>query len=321
MQLKKSIPMLVITMLTATGASAQNFPTQPIRLIVPYSAGGVTDIVARTIAKLIEPELGQPVVIENKPGANGTLGAIQMINAAPDGHQLAIVPVGIFRQPHVVKMTLDPLKHLTYISSLVDYSYVIAVRSDSKWKSIGDLVKEARSNSKLTYGTPGAYSTPHLSMDQFAVDGKFKWTHVPYKGAADIVPALMSSQVDVIAGTGSSTLDSFVKKGDIRILATLGESRTKENPDVLTLKEAGYPVIAKAPFGLVGPAGMDKAVVSKLDKAVNKAMQSSQFQDLVEKSGVIVKYMGPDEYRAYAEETAALEKERMGRLVVLEGSK
>jgi tripartite-type tricarboxylate transporter receptor subunit TctC len=290
-------------------------------MIVPYTPGGVTDVVARVLAKIVEPDLGQPVIIENKPGANGTLGAIQMINTQPDGYLLSIVPVGIFRQPHVEKMTLDPIKHLTYISSLVDYSYIVAVKGDSKWKTIDEFVKDARAKPDYSYGTPGAFSTPHLSMEELGRAGDLKWMHIPYKGASEIVPALLSGQVDIIAGTGSSTLDSFVKKGQIRILATLSDQRAADYPDVPTLKEKGFPIVANAPFGVVGPAGMDKKLVAKLDQAFHKALQSKQFRDMAKQNGVIVKYMGAADYDAYAKKTAALEKERMGRLITASGAK
>lgn len=312
---QKILALFVFAVLGVSTAIAQDFPTRSIQIIVPYTAGGVTDIVARSIAKLVETDLGQPVIIQNKPGANGILGAIQMMTARPDGYDLSIVPVGIFRQPNIQKMTFDPLKHLTYVSSLVDYTYIIAVRADSKWKTIQEFADDAGADSNLTYGTPGVFSTPHLSMEAFARAGNFKFTHVPYKGAAEIVPALLGSQVDIIAGTGSSALDAFVKKGDIRILASMSDERLANFPDVPTLKESGFDVIAKAPFGVVGPAGMDKKIVAKLGAAFGKALNSDEFRRMSEQNGVVVKYMGPSEYDAYAKDTAALEREQMRRLV------
>lgn len=238
-----------------------------------------------------------------------------MTTVPPDGYQLSIVPVGIFRQPVIQKMSFDPAKDLTYITSLVDYTYVIAVKSDSEWNTLDEFVQAARKDPGKTFGTPGVYSTPHLSMESLADVGNFKFTHVPYKGAADIVPALMGGQVDIIAGTGSSALTAFVQKGDIRVLAALSEDRLADFPDVPTAVESGFEVVAKAPFGLVGPAGMDPKVVATLDNAFNKALHSEQFQKMAQQNGVVVKYMGPEEYTNYAKETAEMERVRMTELV------
>ncbi|HEY9281756.1 MAG TPA: tripartite tricarboxylate transporter substrate binding protein [Eoetvoesiella sp.] len=298
-----------------TAVHAQEFPAQPIHIMVPYTAGGVTDIVARSLAKIVESSLGKAVVIENKPGANGTLGALKMVTARPDGYNLSIVPVGIFRQPVIQKMSFDPIKDLTYISSLVDYTYVMAVRNDSKWKTVKDFAEHARMNPGMTYGTPGIYSTPHLSMEEFSEKGGFKFTHVPYKGAAEIIPALMGGQVDIVAGTGSSALASFVKRGDIRVLAAISDKRLTDFPDVPTLKESGFDVVAKAPFGLVGPAGMDPKIVAQLDAAFKAALNNPEFTKMAELNGVVVQHMGPGEYSAYAKDTAALERLRMGRVI------
>lgn len=298
-----------------TSAHAQEFPAQPIHITVPYTAGGVTDIVARSLARIVESSLGKAVVIENKPGANGTMGAIRMTTARPDGYSLSIVPVGIFRQPVIQKMSFDPIKDLTYISSLVDYTYVIATRSDAKWKTVKDFVGHARVNPGMTYGTPGIYSTPHLSMEEFSEKGGFKFTHVPYKGAAEVIPAVLGSQVDVVAGTGSSALVSFIEKGDIRVLAAISDERLADFPDVPTLKESGFDVVAKAPFGLVGPAGMDPKIVAKLDAAFSAALSDPEFIKMAELNGVVVKHMGPEEYSAYAKETATLERHRMEALI------
>lgn len=293
---------------------AQDYPTAPIRITVPYTAGGVTDVVVRHLSKLLKTDLKQPVVIENKPGANGTLGATQLINAAPNGYQLSIVPIGIFRQPQVEKMQLQPLQHLTYIASLVDYSYAIAVHSDSPWRTVNDLVADMKTASNCTYGTPGVYSTPHLAMEDFAKAAGFACTHIPYKGAADATSALMGKQVHLTVGAGGGSLDPQVKSGRLRILTTLGEARAPMYPDVPTLKESGVPVIAAAPFGLVGPAGMDPRVVNKLADAVKKAMADPSTNDLITRNSAVAQFMGPKEYQAYATRTWEEETRRFGAM-------
>lgn len=306
---------LAFAFTASNAAYAAKFPDKAITLTVPYTAGGVTDLVARSLGKTLESDLGVPVVIENKPGANGTLGAVKMTTVKPTGYELSIVPVGIFRQPVIQKMSFDPVKDLTYIASLVDYTYVIAVRADSKWKTINEFIEDAKRDPGKTYGTPGVYSTPHLSMESLAQVGGFEFTHVPYKGAAEIVPALMGGQIDIVAGTGSSALNAYVERGDIRILASISDERLTDFPDVPTLKESGLDIVAKAPFGVVGPTGMDPEVVQKLDDAIKRALHSAEFANMAQQNGVVVKYMGADDYSQYAKETAELERERMTRLV------
>lgn len=304
----------VLALSFATAATAQDFPNSPIRITVPYTAGGVTDVVARHLGTLLEADLKQPVVIENKPGANGTLGATQLINAAPNGYQLSIVPIGIFRQPQVEKMQLQPLRHLTYIASLVDYSYAIAVNSDSPWRDVPELIAAMKATNTCTYGTPGVHSTPHLAAEDFAKAAGFECTHIPYKGASEATSALLGKQVHMTVGAGGGSLDAQVKSGRLRILATLGEERAPMYPQVKTLKESGVPVIAAAPFGLVGPAGMDPRVVTRLADAVKKAMDDKSTVDLVMKNSAVLQFMGPKDYLAYANRTWDMETKRFGHL-------
>lgn len=302
--------------------AAQEFPSRPITLVVPYGAGGLTDVVIRTVARLAEKELGQPVIILNKGGANGTLGALAMSTAKPDGYQLAVVPGGVFRIPYLQKVAFDPVKDLTYISGLADYSYLIMVRGDAPWKSVKDLMVAAKKEpGKYTYGSPGMYSTPQMTMDDVANASGAQIVHVPYKGGVDIVMALLAKQVDVVVGGGSGTLTQYVKEGKIRILGTMNRQRGSDYPDTPTLKENGYEVGAFSPMGVVGPKDMDEAVVKKLDKAFHAAVQDPEFHKLMESVGMSITYMQSDEYKKYAKNTFAAEGERMRRVLALEGKK
>lgn len=305
---------LAATGLYDTTAWASEWPQRPVKIIVPYAPGGVTDLALRMISKLMEADLGASVVIENKPGANGTLGATQMITTAPDGYQLSVVPVGIFRQPHIERMALDPLKHLTFITQLIDYSYVIAVRNDAPWKTVADFVAHAKRSGGVTFGTPGMYSTPHLTMEDFAQAAGFKATHIPYKSAAETTTALMGGHIDAAVQSGGGSMDAQVEQGRLRLLVTLGEQREKTYPNVPTLKEAGFPIIAAGPFGLVGPAGMDPKVVARIDASVKKALADAELQAVLTKNSASSLYMNPATYLDYARRTAAIEKTRMTKL-------
>lgn len=311
--------LLAISALAATGlfhsaSVASDWPVRPVKIIVPYAPGGVTDLALRMIAKLMETDLGTSVVIENKPGANGTLGATQMISTPPDGYQLSVVPVGIFRQPHIEKMALDPLKHLTFITQLIDYSYVIAVRNDAPWKTVADFVAHAKRSGGVNFGTPGMYSTPHLTMEDFAQAAGFKATHIPYKSAAETTTALVGGHIDAAVQTGGGSLDAQVEQGRLRLLVTLGEQREKAYPQVPTLKESGFPIVAAGPFGLVGPAGMDPKVVARIDAAVKKALNDAELQSVLAKNSASSLYMNPAAYLDYARRTAAIEKTRMAKV-------
>jgi tripartite-type tricarboxylate transporter receptor subunit TctC len=152
-------------------------------------------------------------------------------------------------------------------------------------------------------------------MEAFARAGNFKVTHVPYKSASDIVTGLMSGQVDIFVGAGSPALDGFIKDGRARLLASMSETRLASYPNVPTLKEEGFNVVALSPFGVVGPIGMDIAIVNKLDHAFALAIKNPEFNDLVKRNLMEIKYMGPIEYQKYAEKTAVFEKEQMQLLL------
>lgn len=299
----------------AATAAATDYPSKPIRLIVPYPAGGLTDVMTRGIAQEVEKALGQTVVIENRGGANGTLGAAAMASASPDGYLLALAPGGVFRQPYIQKTAFDPLK-LTYVTSLFDYSYVVAVRGDSPWKTMADMVATVQAKpDTLAYGSPGVFSTPHLVMDALGRMKGLTWAHIPYKGGADTVNALMGGQVDAIIGGASGTLASLVKDGRIRVIATMGENRTTDYPQAPTLKESGFALSAVAPIGVVAPSGMDPAVVAKIDRAFSAALNSTRVRDMSKQYGMPIVYLNPRDYTAYAQKTSATEKERMERLL------
>ncbi|RZJ16779.1 MAG: tripartite tricarboxylate transporter substrate binding protein, partial [Haliea sp.] len=242
--------------LAAAPAQAQNYPNKPIKLIVPYSAGGVTDQFGRALAEMAGKRLGQSIVIENKTGANGTLGAVQMLNTDPAGYTITMIPIGVFRMPHITGAQYDPMKDLTYISSMVGFNYYIAVNAASPWKTVGELVDYTRKKSgPVSYGTPGAYSSQHIAMEQLGEKTGADWTHIPYKGDADAMAALLGNHIQAIVS--ASSVLPYVTSGQMRVLAALGDKRTVELPGVPTLKELGYPVVHTSPIGFAGPKGMD----------------------------------------------------------------
>ena len=226
----------------AGGACAQAYPARPVSLLVPWPPGGTTDIVMRSIAALAEKHLGGRIVIENRPGVSGTLGAQALAQGArPDGYTIAQMPITVFRLPAMMKTNFDPATDFTWIIHLTGYTFGVVVRADSPWKTWADLVAYARANpGKLTYATPGNGTSLHMTMEEIAQREGLKWTQVPYKGYAEAAQGLLGGHVD--AHADSTGWAEQVNSGRLRLLCTWGPARTKRWPDVPTLKDLGYPM-------------------------------------------------------------------------------
>ena len=203
------------TILTAAGASAlagfaaaQSYPSRPIKYICPWPAGGSTDVVMRSLAESAGKALGQTVVVENKPGAGGMLGAIDMLNARSDGYTLCQIPHGAFRIPHMQKVAFDTLRDFTWIACLTGYTFGMVVQADSPFKSIKDVVDYARANpGKFSYGSTGTGTSPHLAVEEFALKAGVSLNHVPFKGNADNMQALLGGQVAPFIRIGGEVVE------------------------------------------------------------------------------------------------------------------
>ena len=212
------------TILTAAGASAlagfaaaQSYPSRPIKYICPWPAGGSTDVVMRSLAESAGKALGQTVVVENKPGAGGMLGAIDMLNARPDGYTLCQIPHGAFRIPHMQKVAFDTLRDFTWIACLTGYTFGMVVQADSPFKSIKDVVDYARANpGKFSYGSTGTGTSPHLAVEEFALKAGVSLNHVPFKGNADNMQALLGGHV--MAASDATGWGPHVDAGRLRLL-------------------------------------------------------------------------------------------------------
>ena len=306
--------LVVVTSLVAASAFAQEFPSRPVTLIVPWPAGGSTDIAMRALATSTEKYLGQPIVVENKPGAAGTLGASAMINAKPDGYTITQIPITVFRYPHMAQVGYDPLADLTYIIGISGYTFGVVVRADAPWKTWQDLVAYAKANpGKLSYGTPGANTSLHVTMEDIAQRDGLQWVQVPYKGNADSMTALLGGHIQ--AAADSTGWGTHVDAGKMRLLVTWGEKRTKRWPDVPTLKELGYDIVSTSPYGIAGPKGMDPKVAKVLHDAFRKGMEDAGHRQAMDKLDQDLLYMSPEDYAKFARTTFAAEKATMARLM------
>ena len=281
-------------------AQAQQFPTRAVTLIVPWPPGGSTDIAMRSLAQATEKHLGQSIVIENRPGAAGTLGPGNMAaTARPDGYTVAQLPISIFRVPYIQKASFDPAKDFTYIIHLTGYTFGAVVRADAPWKTFQELMDYAKANpGKINYGTPGAGSSLHITMEQIAKAKGLKWTQVPFKGGADNMNALLGGHIDVT--TDSTGWAELVNAGKFRLLVTWGAQRTRNWPTVPTLREVGVDMVSNSPFGIGGPKGMDPAIVKVLHDALKKGMEEQSYKDTIAKLDMEPDYLNTADYHAYA---------------------
>lgn len=304
----------------ATGAVASDYPKRPIRLIVPYNAGGSTDMVARRLAELSEPILGQSIIVENRGGAGATLSSKAMVGVQPDGYTLGVILSPTLRMPHIADVGYDPLKDFTYIVALAGYTVGAAVLAESPFQTFSDLVEFAKANpEKITYGTASVGSFSNVMMEETASRHGIKWRHIPFKGESEVIPAVMGGFLDVYAG--STTVLPMVKSGKMRMLVTWGPTRAPQFPDTPTLKEVdGTPPIF-APMGIIGPKNMDPAVVRKLHDVFKQVADTQAFKDALFQFGMQDSYMNTEDYANYAVDQFTLEGQIVKKLGLAENKK
>jgi tripartite-type tricarboxylate transporter receptor subunit TctC len=295
-------------------AQAPQFPSRPVTLIVPFAAGGTTDVGLRALASATEKHLGQPIVVENRAGAGGVLGPLQMATTgAPDGYTIAQIPITVFRYPFTRKTTFDPVTDLSYILSLSGYTFGVVVRQDAPWATFQDLLADAKAHpGKINYGTPGAGTTLHLTMEQIAKERGIQWTHVPFRGTSESTSALLGGHISAVAD--ASGWAPLVESGQLRLLVIWTDKRSKSWPSVPTLKEAGIAMVSNSPFGLAGPKGMDPKAVQVLHDALKEGMEEPSYLATMVKIDQEPFYMNTREYRAFVVRTVAEQKQLMEQL-------
>jgi tripartite-type tricarboxylate transporter receptor subunit TctC len=299
--------------LAAAPVRAQVFPSRPVTLIVPWSAGGATDVTLRLLADIAGRHLGQRVVIENRPGAGGTLGMPILQQAAPDGYLLSQLPQPALRTPHVQKVAWDPIRDTTPIIQISGVTFGVVVPSASPFQSFDDLLKFAAAKpGELTVSTNGLGTTPHMVMDELFGRRSLKYIHVPYKGTSEQMLAVASGQL--MAGVNSNGFAPYVDSGKLRLLVTFSDRRSPRWPAVPTLKELGHGIVAMSPYGLVGPRGLEPAVVSTLHDAFKHALFDPQHVAELAKYEQEPNYLDPADYARALREAYAAEKRNVERL-------
>ena len=295
--------------------AAQTFPSRPITLICPWPPGGSTDVHLRKFAEIAQKHLGQPVVIENKPGASGTLGPSTMAaTARPDGYTLAQYPISLIRVAHMQKSAWDPIRDFSFILGLTGYTFGVVVKSDSPFRTFRDLIDYARANpGKMSFGSTGNGTSPHLLMEEVAMKTGVRFLHVPFKGNADSTQALMGG--NIMAQSDATGWGRHVDSGAFRLLVTFGEKRTRW--DAPTAREMGMDVVSYSPYGIVGPKGMEPQLVRALHDAFKKTLDDPEHLKLLAQLDQVHWYKSSEEYAKYAAETLAAERATIERVGLL----
>ena len=303
----------------AQKSQGQGFPVKPIKLIIAFPAGGPTDITMRSLADNASKVLGQPVIVENKPGAGGTLPAQQLQMAQPDGYTLAQIPLGVFRLPYTTKITWDPVKDIAYVLNVTGYAFGMVVPADSPLKSWTHFVGWAKANpGRLTYGSTGTLTSPHLTTELIAQQLGIQLQHIPYKGSADLTQAILGGHI--MAASDSTGFAPLVEAGKLRVLNTWGEKRLAKFPDAPTLKELGIDIVQNSPFGIGAPRGTPPAVIKRLHDGFKKAMEEPSYVQALARYDMVPMYMSSAGYAKFAQETFLKEKALVEKLGLAKAS-
>lgn len=300
--------------LAAPAIAQAVFPNRPIRVLVPWGAGGTTDVQMRVLCEQAARRLGQPVIIENKPGAGGILGAQALLTDRPDGYSLSQMPISVFRNPLMnPRPPFDPMTDFTWVIHLTGYLFGVVVRADSPWQTLEQFLAYARAQpGRVNYGTPGVGTSLHITMEQIAGQKGIEWVHVPFRGVAENMQALLGGQIHATAD--SSGWSQLVQDGRLRLLVTWGAERAKRFPDTPTLRESGIDIVSISPYGIGGPKGMDAGVVRVLHDAFKEALFDTAHVAMLDRFDMQPMYLDSAAYAAFARKQYEEERVMVQRL-------
>ena len=305
--------LVLIASLVAPLAFAQAYPAKPVKILVGFAPGGAMDIVARTVGQKMATALGQPVVVENKPGAASNIAIRQLIESPPDGYTIMLVANGLTANPLLyTQQPFDPNSDVVPITLVARLPVVIAAGASSDLTSLKALVEKSKSQpGSVNYGSPGNGSTPHLATEMFARAAGIKLTHVPYKGGAPAIADVLGGQLPMVAVNAVEVLP-HVKAGRLRVLATLSSERVSTLPDAPTIAESGFPGFeASVWHAFIAPKGTPPAVVEKLKTEIHKALADPEVKERLAGLGAVVSPTTPQQLGTLVRS----EHERYGKLV------
>ena len=291
---RRTLLPLAAVALCSPAAWAQAYPSKPIRLVVPFPAGGATDLLARALAQRLSQGLGQTVVVENKSGGGGSLGSAEVAKAAPDGYTLLIATssthsIGPHLNPKLPYRTTGPSSDFTPIAHVADASNVLLVPPDLPAKNVKELIAYAKARpGQLNYASSGSGTIVHLTTEAFKAQAGIYVTHIPYRGTALAIPDLVSNKVQILFDSIVSGMP-HVKDGKLRALAVTGRTRSALAPELPTVSEAGLPgFVSTTWFGIYGPRGLPADITARLNAEFNKAMQSAEVRERMARLGADV---------------------------------
>jgi tripartite-type tricarboxylate transporter receptor subunit TctC len=286
----------------AAGVHAQQYPTKPVRIVAPFGAGGLVDVLSRAVGEKLRASLGQPVIVDNRPGSGGNIGADIVAKAEPDGYTLLMSSAGILSINEALypKMPFKPQTAFTPITLVAEMNMLAVVNSASPIRSVNDLIAAAKKDpGRINFGSPGNGTTGHLGMELFQHAAKVKLTHVPYKSAAEAILAVMGNQIQG-AFDNPPTVLAQIRTGRLRALGYAAPKRTPLLPDVPTFDEAGMKGFeASSWFGMVAPAKTPRPVVNRLAQEIGKALHEPDVQNRFSDLGAVLVGNTPEEFGAY----------------------
>jgi tripartite-type tricarboxylate transporter receptor subunit TctC len=294
----KVVSVCALGLALAAPSLAEQYPSRPVTLVVPYNPGGGADIIARLLATAMQPHLGQPVVVTNRPGGQGTIGTSEVVRAQPDGYTIALSAVATLTvQPHRQKLPYDTPDDYEPIIKAANLPIVFAVGANTQWKTMKEALDYIRANpGKIRVGTPGNGSMAHLTLTALNIKAGTKFAHVPYSSGAESVPSMLGGHIEALAVHPPEILP-HTKAGTARVLGVFEEKRNANYPDMPTFRELGIDVTLGVYYPLIGPKGLPKDIRDKLYQAAKAALDDPAFSAGVKARGFVLDTKEPEAFR------------------------
>jgi tripartite-type tricarboxylate transporter receptor subunit TctC len=300
MNIKRRLLLSIALATLAASAAAQNYPAGPMRLVVPFPPGGGTDILARAIAQKLNEAWGVPVVVDNRGGANGTIGAALAAKAAPDGHTMLIVPSGFAVNPSIYKsLPFDSLKDLAPVTELAASPLILTLHPSFPSKSVKELIAFLKTHPETNYGSSGNGSPPHIATELFKMLTGTKMTHIPYKGAGPATVDLIAGQIPIYFMNALSAAP-YIKSGRLRALGVTTDRRFAAFPDIPTIAEAGVPGYSMSNwYGMLVTGGSPRPAIDKLHAEVVRILNLKELKERLSGEGAEVVASTPEQFTAF----------------------